>query len=209
MRNWRNALAAVTAFRSRAGIVAPDVGGVAPRREIGDLELHLELLLPLVAALGRGLARGVGVVGQRHLAGEVLEDLEVLVGQGGAAGGDGLRYPRERERHHVGVALADHDLAAGDDLGLRPVQPVEQAALLVDRRLRGVLVLRALPAFERPPTEADGIAASVVDREHQPTAELVLERVRAVHEREPGPDDVVARELGVLQMLAESVELVG
>ena len=31
-------------------IVAPHVGGIAAGREIGDLELHLEALLPLVAA---------------------------------------------------------------------------------------------------------------------------------------------------------------
>ncbi len=119
----------------RFGIVAPDIGRVAARREVGDLELHLEPLFPLVAPLGGGLARRVRVVRQRHLAGEVLERQEVLVGERGAARRDRGGHAGQRERHHVGVALADHDLAARHDLTLRPVQAVEQARLLIDRVL--------------------------------------------------------------------------
>ena len=117
------------------GVVAPHVGGIATEREVGDLELDVVALLPLVPALGRALAGGVGVVGEDHLAGEVLDDLEVVVGERGAAGRHRVRLTGERERHHVGVALADEDLPAGHDLGLRPVEPVQQAALLVDRGL--------------------------------------------------------------------------
>ena len=40
-----------------AGSSLPHVGRDRDRREIGDLELHLETLLPLVATFGRGLAR--------------------------------------------------------------------------------------------------------------------------------------------------------
>ena len=76
-----------------AGSSLPHVGGIASGREIGDLELHLEALLPLVAALGRGLARGVGVVRERDLAREVLQREEVLVGERGAA-----RRDRDRAR---------------------------------------------------------------------------------------------------------------
>ena len=79
------------------------------------------------------------------LRGEVLQREEVLVGERGAARRDRVGHARERERHHVGVALADDDLTLRDDLALRPVQAVEQARLLVDRRLGGVLVLRSLP----------------------------------------------------------------
>ena len=114
----------------------------------------------------------------------------------------------QRERHHVGVALADHHLAPGDDLALRPVQPVQQPRLLVDRCLGRVLVLRSV-AVERATAEADRFAARVPDREHQPAAELVLQLLRAVHEREPGVDDVLARELLVLQVLAQRVVTVG
>ncbi len=67
MRNSRNGVAR-DCGRERFGIVAADVGGVAPRRQIRYLELHLEALLPLVAAFGRSLARGVGVIGEGDLA---------------------------------------------------------------------------------------------------------------------------------------------
>ena len=114
----------------------------------------------------------------------------------------------EHERHHVGVALADDHLTLRDDLALRPVQPVEQSRLLVDRGLGGVLVLRPVVG-ERATAEADRIAARVPDREHQPTAERVLQLVRPVHEREPGVDDVLARELLLLQVRAQRVVAVG
>ena len=65
----------------------PHVGGIATGGKIGDLELDLVALLPAVPLLGRALAGGVGVVRQHHLAGEVLEDLEVVVGERGATGG--------------------------------------------------------------------------------------------------------------------------
>ena len=93
MRNSRNGVAPVDRADERFGIVAPHVGRVAPGRQVGDLELHLEALLPLVATLGRGLAGGVGVVRERHLAGEVLQREEVVVGERGAA-----RRDRDRAR---------------------------------------------------------------------------------------------------------------
>ena len=87
-----NGFAASTAFDQQLGVVAPHVGGIATEREVGDLELDVVALLPLVPALGRALPGGVGVVGEDHLAGEVLDDLEVVVGEGGATG-----------RHRVGL----------------------------------------------------------------------------------------------------------
>ena len=128
-----NRCAPSTAFTSTLGIVAPQVAGIPARRQRRDLHLDVELLLPLVPLLRRALARAVGVVGEHHLAGEALQQLHVLLGQRGAARGDRVRDAGEREPHDVGVALADHDLVARADLRLRPVQAVEQPALVVQR----------------------------------------------------------------------------
>ena len=62
---------------------------------------------------------------------------------------------------------------------------------------------------ERATAEADGVAAHVPDREQHAGAHRVLQLVRLVHEREPGVDDVLARELLLLQLAAQYVEAVG
>ena len=151
--NCANRDALSTAFTNAPGSSRQRSPGILARRERGDLHLDVEALLPLVPLLGRVLAGGVGVVREHHVTREALQDLHVLVGQRGAAGGDRVRDAREREPHDVGVALADHHLVARADLRLRPVQAVEQPALVVQRRLRGVLVLRPVVG-ERPTAEA-------------------------------------------------------
>ena len=78
--------------------------------------------------------------------------------------------------HHVGVALDDHRLDGARDLAAGEVDAVEHLALLVERGLGGVEVLRLDPVVvEDPPrAEADGVAAGVADRPHQPAAEAVV-----------------------------------
>ena len=128
----------------------------------------------------------------------------MLVGQRGAARRDGVRRAGQHERHDVGVALADHHLAARHDLPLRPVEPVEQAALLVEGRVGRVLVLRHLVA-ERATPEPGRLTPGVVDGEHEPRPELVLELVDAVDEREAGLLDVLALEPFTLEVDAQRV----
>jgi len=65
------------------------------------------------------------------------------------------------------------------------------------------------PARRGHAAESDGLTARVPDREHDATAERVLEPVGLVHERETRVDDVVAGELLLLQMRARDVEAVG
>ena len=111
-RNCRNGVAALDRLqRALAGRRATRRPGSRPAGRSATCDLDLVALLPPVPLLGRALAGGVGVVGEHHLAGEVLEDLEVVVGERGAARGDRVRRAGERERHDVGVALADDDLA--------------------------------------------------------------------------------------------------
>ena len=149
-----NRCAPSTAFTSASGSSRQTSPGSRPGGSAATLTSMSNSLLPLVPLLRRALARAVGVVGQHHAAGERLQELDVLLGQRGATGGDRVRHAREREAHDVGVALADHDLVPRADLRLGPVQAVEQPALVVQRRLRGVLVLRPVGG-ERPAAEAD------------------------------------------------------
>ena len=96
----------------RLGVGPGQVGRVGAGRQGGHGHVDLVLALPLVEAAGRRLPGAVGVVGQHHPGGEVPEQPDVLLGQGGAAGGHGPGHAGLEEADHVGVALADHDLAA-------------------------------------------------------------------------------------------------
>ena len=86
-RNLRNGTAASTDAARRSGSRAGQVGRIDARREVGDGDLEVVLLLPLVEALGGRLAGGVGVEGQHELPGVAPQQLHVVGGEGGAAGG--------------------------------------------------------------------------------------------------------------------------
>ena len=93
----------------------------------------------------------------------------------GAERGDGLRDPVLRQRDHVHVAL-DHDQPLELGVGLfRLPQAVQLAALVEQRGLRRVEVLRRILGIDDAPAERDGAAAAIVDREHQAIAELVVD----------------------------------
>ena len=79
---------------------------------------------------------------------------------------------------------------------------------MVQRVVGRVLVLGHLVA-ERTAPEAHGLTAGVVDREHHPSAELVLEPIGPVHERQPRGDEIVALHALLLEHPAEVVPLVG
>ncbi len=110
----------------------------------------------------------------------------MLLGECRTAGGHRTRHARTVEPDHIGVALTDHDLIVLGDVGLRPVQPVEDLRLGVDRRLRGVLVLRRIVGSgQDPPTERERLPRLGEDREHHPRPERVLHLVALVAECQP------------------------
>ena len=102
----------------------------------------------------------------------------VLVAERGAAGGDRGGYAGQVAGHHVGVALDDHGLRGAGDVPARQIDPVEHLALLVDRGLGGVEVLRLdlVVLEDAPGPEPDGVAGGVADRPEQPPAEAVVGR---------------------------------
>ena len=131
----------------------------------------------------------------------------MVFGQGGAAGGHRPGDAGAEEGDHVGVALADHGLRPGHDVGLGPVETVEDAALLVDGRLRRVLVLG--PALQGPAAEGHRVAPHIEDREHHPGPEEVLQLVHPVDEGETGVEQVLPGELLLLQVEGQGVVAVG
>ena len=93
-RNWRNGFgpgrppSGATPGRRATGRRGPARGAGRPPAP------GARTSAPTVPALGRALPRGVGVVGEHDLAGEVLQHLDVIVGERGAAGRDRVRRAR-------------------------------------------------------------------------------------------------------------------
>ena len=85
-----------------------------------------------------------------------------------------VRDPGQVAGHDVGVPLDDDRLAALRDLAFGQVRPVQHGALLEQRGLRRVQVLRAvLVRVELAGAERDHVAGQVADRPDQAAAEPV------------------------------------
>ena len=166
----------------RLGRGAGQLIGVGTVGQGHDGDLDVVGLLPGVDTIGRGLTGAVGVVGQHQSTGELLELLDVLLGERGPARGHRTGQAGPVEADDVGVPLADHDLVVVHGVGLRPVESVEDLRLVVKHVVPRVLVLRPLGVGQLPPTEADHAGALVEDREQHARPEEVLEPSRLVRE---------------------------
>ena len=134
---------------------------------------------------------------------------DVVGAERGAAGRHGGGHAGQVAGHHVGVALDDHRPALLGDLPLGLVDAVEHVRLLVERRLGGVQVLRAVVVVEElARAEADHVAGDVPDRPHQPAAEPVDQAARAGLPGQPGGDQLVVAEALLAQVLGEQVPAV-
>ena len=105
--------------------------------------------------------------------------------------------PDGRESVVEDVAF-DDDHAAGvaaGDVALGQVETVEHLRLLVDGRLGGVQVLRALVVVvQLARAEADRLTGDVADRPHQASAEAVVHAASLVRGDQPGRGQLLARE---------------
>ena len=154
----------------------------------GDERLGDESLLHAERPQCRAATRRVAVEGEDHLAAELAvvhqqppQDGDVPVTEGRAAGGDGRRDARKVAGHHVGVALDQDGLTPLGDVSLGQIGPVQHGALLEQRCLRRIQVLRAVVVsgeLARP--EGDHVAGQVRDRPDQPAAELVDQAAAAL-----------------------------
>ncbi len=164
-------------------LLDPQVARVEAVRLDRDVGLGDEVLVAVEGAQRGLLPGGVAVEGEDHLAPELLvvvqepaQDPGVVVAERRAAGGDRRGHSGQVAGHHVGVAL-DHDrLGGAGHVAARQVDAVEHLALLVDRGLGGVEVLRLDPVVVEDPARAepDRVAAGVADRPQQPSAEAVV-----------------------------------
>ncbi len=82
------------------------------------------------------LPGGIRVQRQDDAAGEALEQVQLVLGQGRAHGGDRVGEACLVQGDHVQVALDDHHLVFRADGLARLVQPIEQAALVEEDGLR-------------------------------------------------------------------------
>ncbi len=201
----------------RVALFQAQVARVHAGRFDGDVGLGNEVLVTREGPQGGLLARGVAVEGEDHLAAELLVVMEeaakdpgMVISEGGAAGRHRGGYAGQVAGHHVGVALDHHRLRGARDVSTGQIDAVEHLALLVDRRLRSVEVLRLDPVVvEDPPrAESDGVASRVADRPEQAPAEPVVEAALSLGHQTADHQLLVA-EPAATQVLEEYVVALG
>ena len=164
----------------------------------------------LVERLEGGLLPGlVAVEGEDHLAARaVVGDqaaghLDVVRAERGAARGHGRPDAGQVGRHHVRVALDEHQLALLGDRALGQVDAVEHLGLLVERRLGGVQVLGAgIVVVELAGAEADGRAGHVPDGPEQAAAEPVVQAALSLG-HQPGGAQLLVPEAALPEVVQQ------
>ena len=189
-----------------------EVRRVLSLREHQDPDVDRVALVELEGAFGRPGPCLVRVECQDGPVGEPREEAEVLLAERGAAGGDGAGDPGLVEGDDVGVALHQERSLRPDDVRLRPVHVVEQAALVIQARVGRVHVLRRVGrrpgALQQAPAEPHRVAGKVVDGEHDPAAEAIPEVAAAVLRHQARLDQDLRR-IGLGQPLQEKVGVRG
>ena len=182
------------------------VGGVAARRKGSDPQIEVarhRSVEPAVGGPGAGL---VGIEGEHDPVGEPAQQVEMVLPEGGSAGSHRDGQPCDVHGDHVGVSLDNHRLVRAHDLRLGPVEAVQEPRFVIDRRLRRVEVLGSV-AFEPTGAEADGVAAHVVDRKHQPIPEAV-DQVSPLRPRgQAGAEHRLILDPGLPQMRYQQIPL--
>ena len=190
MRYSTSGLAAPIAAVQAVGRLADDLVGVLAVGQPGDADV-LELDpgrvgLELADELGEGgdperaglLAGRVDVIREHDPARVARQQRDLAGRQRGPEAGDDVVEAGLVGHQRVGVALDDDGLVRPPDRALGAVDEVERAALVEERRRRGVEVLGPLP-LEEAAAQPDRMAALVADREDDPRPELVVDAAAA------------------------------
>ncbi len=155
-------------------------------------------------------ARRVAVEAGDHAFREATEHAQLVGGEGGPERRDDLRDARLGERDEVEVSLDHHHATALADGVAGEAEPVERAALVEDRRLGRVEVLRRRVAGRRrsgkdAAPERHHATAQIGDREDEAIAEAVDEAARRAPHHQAGGDRVVERQRLRAQVAREVV----
>ena len=122
-------------------------------------------------------AGGVGVEVDDDVGGVAAQHGDLLLGEGGSAGGDDVLNAAKEDGDAVHLAFDEEGKLHLADGGTRLVEVEEDLAFRVEGRLRRVDVLGAglIAGFERARGEGDDAAALVGDGEHDALAEAVVD----------------------------------
>jgi hypothetical protein len=186
-------LAALLAHE-RVGILALGQEEEADLAPVLCLGQHVLQRAPCRRATG-----AVAVEGEHDLVHQPERAPQVLGRRCRAERRDRVVQPRLVQARDVHVTLDDEQALQRQARLSRFIQAVELAALMEQRRLGRIEVLR-LAAVDHAAAEADDPAARVADREHHAIAEAVVERVLA-RRRSLAPDDEAGREQRALRLL--------
>ena len=162
--------------------------GVLALRQQHNLYVHSRLQHHVDAAQ-RGLdAGGVAVVYECDAFGEALHQVDVALGEGGAAGGHHVFQAALRHRYHIGIALHHVALVLPGDGIFGLIEAVQgRPALGIDYGFWRIDVLGGL-LFRREdaPAKGDDFAGERVDGEHHPLVVAVGEAAVVVLGAEAG-----------------------
>ena len=173
-------------------LLQPEIARVETLALDRDVRLGNKLLVALEGAHRGVLAGFVAVEGEDDLATELVMVEHQSAQNARVVGAERRATRRDRGRHtglvaghHIGVTLDDDGLRCLRDRPSGEVDAVQDLALLVDRCLGCVEVLRldAVVVEQPPRTEPDDISGDIADRPDQPTAEPVVRSAR------PGGDE--------------------
>ncbi len=157
-----------------AALGGDHLGRILAGRHRRDPEPHPPVGRDLLGAEHRLLPCRIGVEGEDHLLDHPRQRRHLFCRDRRSHHPDRLLDPRLVQGEDVGVALDDDCPRRLCDRRLGEIDPVEHVALVEELGLGGVDVLGALVGAHRAAAEAEGAAAAVADREHDPGAEAVV-----------------------------------
>ena len=150
------------------------------------------------------LAGCVAVEAQHRLVGDAPDEADLIFGQRGPQGGDGIRQSGLGQRDHVCIALGDDDRAGLARCLARHGEVVQAAPLVEERRLGGVEIFR-LAVPQDTPAKRDHPAAAVIDRKDHPVEEIVPRVAPAFRQfDEPGLDQLILAHAARLHRLQQT-----
>ena len=140
---------------------------------------------------GGSLSCRISVEAQDHLVRDPLDQRRVFQRKGGAQGCGGISEAVLPERRRVHITLDEEQISALADKLPRPVQIVQLLTLLKYRRFGRIQIFRSLVGIcPGTPPEADQPVLVVLNREHDPVPETVVDPAVLPPDRKPRRFDI-------------------